>query len=138
MSKYDDHIKEYLAKVGSPYGKCREAAKEMKEAFPELTIVRGFIIDMLWGERNHWWLVDTEGKIVDPTKTQFPCVFSYNAWRPGDPVRFGTCMECGAGVYRRVSDLDIEDSFCDEPGGYIPGTFCSQSCEDSFVLAQGG
>ena len=57
-------------------GRCKEEVEAMHEAFPELVIVKGFVyVD--WGPgyeneriREHWWLKDTEGKIIDPTAGQ--------------------------------------------------------------------
>lgn len=130
---YEEYIKKYLSETGSVFGKCREACKAMLEAFPELTIVRGHVHDAHWGLRSHWWLTDPAGNIVDPTVSQFPKPTGYAPWKPGDPVRVGACMDCGSDIYRKVLDLDEEDSFCDKPGEYASSTFCSQSCEDAFV-----
>lgn len=129
---YEEYIKAYRARTNFVFGKCQEASKEMKEAFPELTIVRGHITDAYWGVRGHWWLIDLDGNIVDPTASQFPALLEYIAWKPGDPILVGACMECGNSRYRKVANLDEPDSFCDNPGEYIQDTFCSLSCEEAF------
>lgn len=99
-------------------------------------------MDLYWGRRDHWWLVDPENHIIDPTASQFPALVSYHAWNSGDPVRTGRCMECGKDLFRKVLSLDFTvgegPTYCDEPGSYIQGTFCSQKCEDVFVLDQSG
>ena len=58
--------------ANDPYGACRAACDAMLLAFPELRLVRGHYLCPLWGDREHWWLVDPGGAIVDPTAAQFP------------------------------------------------------------------
>lgn len=85
----------------SGYGKCSEAMERMCAAFPELTRVRGHYYDVAWGEREHWWLKDPNGKIVDPTAGQFPTqgrgVYVELAANAPEPT--GKCMDCGEYVY---------------------------------------
>src|SRR5579871_6148538 len=57
----------------NPLGMCRTICAEMREAFPEeLRMIRGHYHDAFWGKRGHWWLITDSGKIIDPTKAQFP------------------------------------------------------------------
>jgi hypothetical protein len=69
--------------------------------FPHLRITRGHYLDLIWGEREHWWLVDTDGSIVDPTATQFPTKGSslYRELDPNAPEPVGRCMNCGNYTY---------------------------------------
>jgi hypothetical protein len=126
-SKYTQWIATYLARVGSPRGQCVVAANEMREAFPELVEVRGW-----FHCAEHCWLLAPDGTIVDPTVSQFgmwdTVPEAYRAWKPGDEVRVGRCMECGDDIYRVVQTLDdgVRESFCDV------------KCRSDFVTATDG
>ena len=93
-------------------GRCAEITQEMVAAFPELTRVRGHFNDAVWGRRAHWWLVDRDGSIVDPTAAQFPCkgVGFYEPWPEGTEEPTGKCLNCGEYAYGHQ-------------------TFCSKICE---------
>lgn len=83
--------------VGNGRGTCAEATTAMAAAFPTLKRVRGQYLDWVIGPRDHWWLVDLDGTIVDPTATQFPTGGSGD-YQPRDeslPEPTGRCMECG-------------------------------------------
>lgn len=122
MDLYETWIAEYAARA-KLYGQCEPATKEMAAAFPELSIVRGHVIDGRWGKRAHWWLVTPAGEIVDPTAAQFPALFEYEPWSPGQEVRVGRCMNCGDDIYLAVDTLDIEP-----PQKCI----CSEACARAF------
>ena len=113
MSKYDDWIK---SNVTESYGKCEVVTEAMQEAFPELQRVRGHYYCPIWSERQHWWLVDPEGRIVDPTKSQFPSkgLGVYEPWVDGTPEPTGMCANCGGMVYDG-------------------GTTCSEDCHAEYV-----
>ncbi len=83
------------------YGRCAWATLTMLVAFPELTRVRGHYYDAIWGERDHWWLVDPDGEIVDPTAAQFPTkgTGEYMPWVEGTPEPTGMCPNCGENCY---------------------------------------
>jgi len=44
----------------------------MVAAFPGLRQAYGNYYCFVWGERGHFWCVDLEKYIVDPTSQQFP------------------------------------------------------------------
>lgn len=100
---YKDWIVAKLA-TGSPYGRCDEWTREMQLAFPELRRERGHYLDVIWGPREHWWLIDDAiadddagGDVVDPTAEQFPtrgCGI-YSTLDPNAPEPTGKCPECG-------------------------------------------
>ncbi len=122
--KYGEWIAEYLLRFDDPaatLGRCKQAVEEMKEAFPELEIVRGHVYcPQPWGKRGHWWLKDEEGKIVDPTESQFLCgIYEYEEYREGAPVRVGKCMNCG-------------DDIWDTPER-APQSLCSKECEAAYI-----
>ncbi len=93
------------------YGKCKEVCGMMLESFPELTLVRGHYLCTIWGEREHWWLEDSDGRIIDPTSGQFPTQgrCEYVAWNEENAEPTGRCMNCG--------------SYC-----YDSGNVCSSAC----------
>ncbi len=110
--EYTQWIKENVFKF---YGQCAPVTKQMQSVFPELERVRGHYFCEFWGKREHWWLKDAGGVIVDPTKMQFPSGGrgDYREWLEGDPEPTGKCMECGGYCYRSAS-------------------FCSARCEGAF------
>jgi len=102
------------------YGKCQEVSIKMAAVFPELSIVRGHAHTIAWGKRGHWWLVDGAGMIVDPTAGQFPGGVSfYEEYKEGDPIRSGSCMDCGEPIW------DLPEA--------PHRTFCNEKCADLFA-----
>jgi len=114
---YRDWIRAYEARCGGPsgtYARCAEATTEMVEAFPELLRVPGHVnCPFPWGRRAHWWCVTAEGEIVDPTKGQFPGIYSYDPFKEGDEVRLGKCMNCGDEIWGPIGP---------------PSCICSKQC----------
>jgi len=110
---YDEWITENVTKA---YGECAEVTELMAAEFPELTRVRGHYYCHIWGERAHWWLVDANGTIVDPTKSQFPSKGNgqYEPWPEGAKEPTGMCPNCGEMIYH---------------GGYV----CSDECGRQYV-----
>jgi len=117
--EYKEWIVKYLERHNNAVlGKCTEATKEMKEAFPELTVVPGHVFTD-WGQRGHMWLTDSGDQIVDPTRSQFNLIFEYVPWTPGQSVRVGRCMNCGDEIWVAVQTLDKD------PGHR---SICSDAC----------
>lgn len=94
----------------------------MNEQFPELTIVPGFV-ETDWGEREHFWLKDQSGEIVDPTASQFNIIFEYKEWKPGTPVRVARCKDCNKDILFSPQSLDEKPD--------VDQDFCSESCRAS-------
>lgn len=107
--EYQNWIEQNIQEV---YGKCAEATIEMAKAFPELKRVRGHYFCFAWGQREHWWLIDPDGAIVDPTATQFPSKGhgSYVEWDESQPEPIGSCINCGGYVF----EGDPYPCCCDE------------------------
>jgi len=95
MNQYQDWIKINITK--SVFGKCKETCEQMLQEFPELQLVRGHYYCSLWGERSHWWLIDTSGNIIDPTSSQFPTKGNgvYIPWGEESEEPIGRCINCG-------------------------------------------
>lgn len=122
LEKYKVWIKEYIERTPHLLGRCHEASAEMRAAFPELKEKKGYVQTLAWGEREHVWLVDEEGSILDPTKGQFPQVLSYREWVPGSLTRVGRCMECGEHIWKCVDSLEGEREV-------ICGPKCAEAAE---------
>lgn len=116
---YEDWIAGYVAgRAGVLLGRCREASEAMLARFPtELRLVRGHVeCPRPWGRRAHWWLVDPDGEIVDPTAGQFELgILRYDEYAEGDDLRLGRCMHCGSEIWGPPhSRTRIDTQFCDE------------------------
>lgn len=113
---YHSWIEKHYPTPESAYGKCAEATTAMLAAFPELRRVRGHYYCMIWGERAHWWLVTSDGQVVDPTAAQFPSGGRgvYEPWTEGADESTGKCPNCGDFVYNH-------------------GAVCSDTCADQYT-----
>lgn len=107
-------------------GLCREACEKMHAEFPELRIACGVVFVPLFpakdSEQEHWWLVDGNGDVVDPTRQQFPGFIQYNEAGADDPRRKyhrATCANCGE---RYLITPEWSD-----------GTVCSQQCYTQYA-----
>lgn len=102
--------------VVDPKGKCKEYSNLMNSEFPELKKVRGWYY--LDRDIPHWWLVDENDNIIDPTIDQF--VSKNGVYIPIDESNFiepsGKCLNCGRFVYGNELDK-----------------FCSVKCGEDFV-----
>lgn len=122
---YEAWISEHWAtpEKNNGYGKCKEACEEMVLEFPHLRMQHGFYHDSLWGLRPHWWLVDTDDSVVDPTRFQFP-TRGGGEYRPlkleQEPI--GKCLYCGEWLY--VDGYD--SSFCSPD--------CARLCTESMLI----
>lgn len=70
--KYDKKYEDYFLNEVDALGSCYSQCVVMAKAFPELRIVYGSYVDWIWGDREHFWCIDENNVIVDPTKCQFP------------------------------------------------------------------
>lgn len=95
-------------------GKCRQMSEDAAKADPSLTVVRGHYWCPMWNRTEaHWWCVDKDGKIVDPTAQQFPSAGM------GDYIPFDDifcCEQCG-------KTIPEDDAI--QMGNYI---VCSTGC----------
>ena len=100
-------------------GKCKEFCDNLVTSDPSLTLVRGHYYCPIWNtDEPHWWCVDKEGKIVDPTKDQFPSK-GLGVYTPFDGIV--TCSECGKEL--KEEDAQFESRYA----------FCSDRCHMRFV-----
>lgn len=70
LSAYDRWIAAYRSRGEPVVGHCQVVCELMQREFPEL-ILRGGYVRTLFGCDIHFWLVTSDGTIVDPTASQF-------------------------------------------------------------------
>lgn len=104
-------------------GQCAEATLAMVAAFPELRRVRGHVFLMGTAKQPaHWWCVDPDGRIVDPTAHQYPNLVGYDEWIEGEEEPVGRCANCGGYIYASSGYTD---------------TVCSDACArdyESYIM----
>lgn len=101
-------------------GKCKELSEALAAKHPNYTLVRGFYYEPLWSrEEQHWWCVDEQGTIHDPSRKQFPSGGIPEFYKAFDGMI--DCAECGNQVAEDQARLD---------GRYA---FCSYECNGKFV-----
>lgn len=112
--EYTEWIRKNVTKT---YGKCSQVTEKMVKDFPELKRVRGHYYCPIWGARQHWWCVTSEGNIVDPTADQFPSkgvMGRYEEWDESQNEPTSICPNCG--------------NYCYD-GQYV----CSDSCDIEYI-----
>jgi hypothetical protein len=116
--EYKQWIDDWLLSHSS-IAACSSATWDMMRTFPELRRVRGHYYCTIWGPREHWWLIATDGSVVDPTAEQFPSrgtgeyvELDYFRDTSLDPT--GKCPNCGGTCY----------------GG---ADFCDDDCANDFI-----
>lgn len=101
-------------------GKCKEYCEALLLQNPSLTLVRGHYFCPIWGSNEaHWWLVDKDGSITDPTVRQFPSN-GHGIYEP-----FNGKVKC-SNCNKEMTEEEIRDSH----SNYV---FCSGSCHARFV-----
>lgn len=100
-------------------GKCKEMSEALCAKDPSLTLVRGHYFCPIWNsDEEHWWCVDAEGGIVDPTRLQFPSK-GMGIYTPFNGIL--ACAECGKETPEAEATIY---------GNYA---FCSGRCAARFV-----
>jgi len=124
--EYYQWIEKHYSNADTAYGHCEKATKEMVITFPELRQARGHYICPIWGLRQHRWCAEKDGRIVDPTASQFPSrgLGSYEEAHSDMLVRVGTCMECGEPIMIPLKEAEV---------GYRGDIFCSRECENNMI-----
>lgn len=98
--KYKKWISNYNQLNPDTYGMCTKATQQFLKEFPELKRVRGHVESVLSCKPlPHWWCVDPDGEIVDPTAKQFECITRYIKWDESQPEPTGKCPNCGEYCY---------------------------------------
>jgi hypothetical protein len=100
-----DRMKNYL----KYRGRCREMSEALVKKYPALRLVRGWYYCPLWGKQAHWWTVTPKGKIIDPTKDQFP------SGGCGDYVEYDgmvECAQCGRKMPETEAKFNGRFAFC--------------------------
>ena len=94
--KYKDWIAKNILDTAD--GLCLEWAGLMAQKFPELTLVEGAVHFHGYDSEGHFWCVDADGEIIDPTVGQFGDIpIQYEFIR--HPAQTGDCIICDAPTY---------------------------------------
>ena len=118
---HEDARQELLRKYGTPSNNCMTFTRRFAEQFSDLKRVCGFYYapNFAASHGEHWWLVDQQGAVVDPTADQFASAGTGH-YVPYDPEKHqvvkGKCMHCGQGLFSRI--------------GAYP---CSRECDEAIV-----
>ena len=101
-------------------GKCKQMCEELITKDSSLKMVRGhYWCPISNRDEPHWWCVDKEGKIIDPTKKQFLSNGVGGIYTEFNGIV--VCAECGK---------EIEEENAKFDGNY---GFCSTRCNAKFV-----
>lgn len=106
MSDDNDYYQKYR-------GKCKEFSEQLVSQDSSLTLVRGYYYCPHWGQQPHWWVKDANGKIIDPTKDQFPSRGN------GEYVEFDGNVNCAN------CDKQLKEDEAQFYGNYA---YCSDTC----------
>lgn len=118
--KYSAWIAAFVQKCnGNVEFRCQTAAEQMCAAFPELRIVRGWVIAEHVRQigrvdcHQHWWCC-LGNEIIDPTAAQYITICEYDEYslEKHGPLPTGKCYDCGALLYDNK-------------------TFCNDDCENN-------
>lgn len=77
VNKYQQWIGDYVDAGNPIIGRCREVCEKMLESFPELEL-RGGYSHTKAGSEIHFWLRAPDGSTVDPTESQYGCLWPEN------------------------------------------------------------
>jgi hypothetical protein len=92
-------------------GKCKEICEALIEKDPTLTLVRGHYLEPFWNtDEEHFWCVDKNGKIVDPTVEQFPSK-GLGIYTPFDG--YVSCESCGKQLEEKEATIAGRFPVCD-------------------------
>ena len=101
-------------------GKCKEYCEALIEENPKLRMVRGYYYEPHWSrDEPHWWCVDKDGNIHDPTKLQFPSGGIAGFYREFSGLVY--CEECGK---------EMQEKDASNVGNY---PICSDRCAMNLV-----
>jgi hypothetical protein len=103
--KYKNYIVQYQNSTPL-FRKYKEACFLMQKQFPELKIVSGHV-HPYGKDIVHYWLVDLDGNIVDPTSKQFSKIQDYQPFVSG-PVNVGKCpySKCKKDLFQNMQYVD--------------------------------
>jgi hypothetical protein len=99
--KYQEYMKGLNLTSETAFGQCKKICEEMNKVFPELKLIRGHYFCPIWEERGHWWLVNHNNDIIDPTAIQFPSKGEglYIPWDESQAEPTGKCPNCGELIF---------------------------------------
>lgn len=104
-------------------GMCKTLSEKECKNNPNLKLVKGWYYCPIWNsEEQHYWCEDEKGKIIDPSRLQFPSK-GQGKYKKYDGVF--PCSYCKTDI----KESDIDDNLIQ--GKYI---FCSGECYTKFIM----
>ena len=73
--------KEWIRRQNFQINTCLYATMIMTNTFPDLTRVKGTVLDKNEKSHIHWWCKDSDDNIFDPTNWQFQGPLTYIEYR---------------------------------------------------------
>ncbi len=78
-------------------GGCKKECEKLIKGNSKLILVRGYYHEPIWNTKEeHFWCVDENGNIIDPTKKQFPSGGISEFYEEFNG--FVDCEECGISI----------------------------------------
>lgn len=91
-------------------GKCKEYSEELCAEDSSLSLIRGHYYCPIWNTKEpHWWCETNDGKIIDPTKNQFPSK-GIGIYEKFDGMV--ECAECGKKMKEEDAKYESRYAFC--------------------------
>lgn len=103
-------------------GKCKELAEKECHKNNTLILIKGWYYCPIWNvKEQHWWCIDKDKNIIDPSKYQYPSKGQgiYEEYKG-----IVSCSECN----KQIIEKDIDTNLIS--GKYI---FCTSNCYMKFV-----
>lgn len=127
--KYEKWIGKHSSDIFKVLGRCQSICTKMVAEFPELRITNGFVkLDGVEEQQTHWWCVDPDNNIVDPTAFQYVWnntpILQYIEIDDDHPARKyprRKCMNCGK-------------YFFDGPGHKEYYPCCDKKCLEEYTI----
>lgn len=91
-------------------GKCKEYCEKLCLEDSTLKMVRGFYFCPIWNrDQQHWWCVNEQNEIIDPTCKQFPSN-GHGIYTEFNGIV--TCVECGKEVPEEEATFASSYALC--------------------------
>lgn len=123
LQKYREWIDLYYPTPETAYLACQEATARMQSIFPELKRCKGLAdveepLGLPPTRTPHWWLVDSNNEIIDPTAHQYPTrILKYEKCDDSKGTPTGRCPNCGGLCYNGEYICSIK--CCEEYAAYL-------------------
>lgn len=112
----------------NPRGFCNMFSHRLQREFPHLRVARGIYRTLAGYGEPHWWTVDVDGTVVDPTAAQFLCkgegtYEELTQEEIEEQFPCGKCANCGDDIYK--ADNAPSDMICSAECWSSYAAYCS-------------